>query len=654
MADEKSSKKVLSNSSSRRVKNGEEVSNLSLKGKIDNKEESSMKKSSSRRSTSKSKKVADDLTEKKKTNKERVKSTEEDKTIDNKDIIIGNVDSIKKKSSTKSAKIKSSSIKNKVNDAAGDDIKDESEKVKVSSKNSIVDKDTNKNKKKSTRASSSIVENVVSEDIMPKLKEDKDTTVNKKSTVKSVKDKKKSGSDSKGKGAVKTRRKSNTTKTSSVVIDLVEEGLDKTGALSKINEGTYVSKLINDNKIISITKVRDKKEKNKSLDFDGKFRLDILDILIIIVITAIISCVFTGLVINYQYKKVTNLYDESVLKDENVNEFLSLYSEILNNYYEEVDSKAMIRAAMNGMISFLEDTYSIYMSEEDSSDLTGMLDSSYDGIGIVIEGNIIRAVYKNSPAANAGLGIDDEIIKINDTLITMENYINISDYLKKDENNTIVVKRDGEELTFEVEMSKVNIPTVSPTMIQSKGKNIGFIKVSSFSNLTNEEFAESLVELENQGMESLIIDLRSNSGGYLKAAHDISSIFIEKDKIIYSLEQKDKVTEYKDETKDKREYKIVVIVNNSTASAAEIMASALHDSYGATIVGKTTYGKGKVQTLKQYDDALVKYTSAKWLRPNGECIDGVGITPDYEVDIEYSNSQIYDKQLDKAIELLSK
>ena len=126
-----------------------------------------------------------------------------------------------------------------------------------------------------------------------------------------------------------------------------------------------------------------------------------------------------------------------------------------------------------------------------------------------------------------------------------------------------------------------------------------------------------------------------------------------KGSVIYSLKNKDEKKVYKDKTKDSRKYKIVVLVNANTASASEILAGALHDSYGAQIVGKTTYGKGKVQTVKQYDDSIVKYTSAEWLRPNGECVDEIGIKPDYDVDLEYGQNVIYDLQLDKAIELLS-
>lgn len=178
--------------------------------------------------------------------------------------------------------------------------------------------------------------------------------------------------------------------------------------------------------------------------------------------------------------------------------------------------------------------------------------------------------------------------------------------------------------------------------------------MNAFSLKSFEDFQESLMDLETKGMDSLIIDLRNNTGGYLNAATNIANLFLEKGEIIYSLENKNKITAFKDETNDKREYKIAILVNSSTASAAEILTAALHDSYGAIVVGKTTYGKGKVQTMKYYEDSIVKYTSAKWLRPNGECIDEVGIIPDYDINIKVSNGETFDTQLDKAIELLSK
>ncbi len=388
---------------------------------------------------------------------------------------------------------------------------------------------------------------------------------------------------------------------------------------------------------------------------DGKFRVDILDILIIVVVTSIISCVLTGFILNYQYKH--SALNKQLNTDENISEFLNTYSEIANNYYEEVDKKGMIDAAIAGMLDYLEDNYSIYLDKDETDALSGVLDSTYEGIGITSVDNIVARVFDDSPAAEAGLKVNDEIVKVNGTAINKDNFELISDLIANNKNDTneIVVKRNNKELTFNVERSKVTIPVTSTELIKMNGKNIGYLSLSAFSEKSFEEFQDCLLKLEQEKkIDSLIIDLRNNSGGYLNSANDIASLFIEEGKVIYSLESKGEVTTHKDETKDKRTYPIVILVNSGTASAAEILTSALKDSYNATIVGNTTYGKGKVQTTLRFDDRIMKYTSAKWLRPNGDCIDEIGINPDYQIDIEYKNNTIYDKQLDKAIEVLSK
>ena len=183
--------------------------------------------------------------------------------------------------------------------------------------------------------------------------------------------------------------------------------------------------------------------------------------------------------------------------------------------------------------------------------------------------------------------------------------------------------------------------------------NIGYISLSTFSRLSFEEFQEELMKLENESnIESLIIDLRNNSGGYVASAFNIASLFLEKGKTVYSLQSQDDLKVFKDETEASRKYKVVILVNGQTASAAELLTAALHDSYGATVVGEKTFGKGKVQNVKSYNNKIIKYTSAKWLRPNGECIDEVGIEPDIKVSVEYKNGVVYDKQYDKALELL--
>lgn len=158
-------------------------------------------------------------------------------------------------------------------------------------------------------------------------------------------------------------------------------------------------------------------------------------------------------------------------------------------------------------------------------------------------------------------------------------------------------------------------------------------------------------------MDSLVIDLRNNTGGYLAQASEIANFFLEEGKIIYSLAEKDTTEEFRDDTSEKRDYPVAIIMNEGTASASEILAAALKDSYhrNVTLVGETSYGKGKVQQTRSLEDgSMVKYTTARWLRPNGDCIDGVGIRPDVEVELllPSEGEEVVDTQLKEALRIL--
>ena len=402
-------------------------------------------------------------------------------------------------------------------------------------------------------------------------------------------------------------------------------------------------------------KKKSKRDKRKRM-VNGKFQMDILDLLIIIVITVTISCVFTGFVLNFQYRKNVAFLSNENVSSEYISEFIDVYTEVVDNFYEEVDQKGMMEAALEGMMNYLKDNYSIYLDEEKTDELSFTLDGSYQGIGIQAYGNIVVHIYENSPAEKAGLKIYDEIVKVNGQEITINTGDKITEYLKNDKDNEIIVKREDKELKFNINTSKVYIKSTEENVIQSKGKRIGYIALSSFSANSAEDFQNSLLELNKEKekeIDSLIVDLRGNTGGYLNSASKIANIFLKKKQVIYSLESKDGVTTFKDETKQSLDYEVVVLVNQGSASASEVLAGALKDSYGATIVGMKTFGKGTVQTTKKYGGTMIKYTSAKWLRPNGECVDKVGIVPDYEVEVEIKDNVKYDKQLDKAIELLS-
>ena len=383
--------------------------------------------------------------------------------------------------------------------------------------------------------------------------------------------------------------------------------------------------------------------------FSKSFKFDFIDILIIIVVISLVSSLATGFIIKLQTDK--NVKFNSVIKDSELDKFISVYNEIVDKYYEEVDEDELVNAGIDGMLNHLEDKYSIYIENKDSS-FSNDLDSTYEGIGIATIENVVYDVYEGSSAYREGIKKGDIIVSVNGYSINNKNYKELNKKLKEnDGTNEIGILRGDEELAFKVTIETIVVPTVSSKVYEVKGKKIGYIDIDSFSKNTFEEFQEERVELEKAKIEGLIIDLRNNSGGYINSASNIANVFLKKDKKIYSLVYKDKSEDVVDKTDEALDYKVVVLVNNSTASSAEILTGALKDSYGALVVGNQTYGKGTVQTVKYYDDTAIKYTSAIWKRPNGESVDEVGIKPDYEVDNVIKNNILEDKQFDRALQL---
>jgi len=437
------------------------------------------------------------------------------------------------------------------------------------------------------------------------------------------------------KGTTQKKNKSNNTK--------VEEKKKN----SKKIEGT---KKVDSNKKKNNKKVSNiKKKKNKKV-FIKKYKIDILDVLLIIVFTVIASSFVTGYIFNYQYKRNRTL-NETLLYSESFSKLAQVFDEVKKNYYEKIDEEELSRAALDGMLGYLGDKYSIYLTDNDSEELSTSLDGEYKGIGVVCSLETVIFVYDGSPASNAGIQVGDKIVSINGESITKDNAQTIGELIKKDKNNSIEVSRDGSNMTFDIKVDTVVVPSVSGDVLSKDNNNVGYVKISSFSSNTYSQFVDELKKIEDKEVNSLIIDLRNNTGGYLSAAYDIANVFLKSGDVVYSLESQDEIKVYKDTTKDSKNVNVIILINGGTASASEVLASALKDSYGAIIVGEQSYGKGKVQTLLTYGNSLVKYTSAKWLRPNGECVDEIGIKPDYEVSNTVKGNTIYDNQLELALKI---
>lgn len=381
---------------------------------------------------------------------------------------------------------------------------------------------------------------------------------------------------------------------------------------------------------------------------------NLISVIIIICITSVVSAITAGIIVTNNY----NLSYSDLSNDKELSDFIKAYSNIVNNYYENVDKEKMLDSALNAMLNYLGDNYTTYLTDEQRKALEESLRGTYQGIGVEInKDRVITKVTKNGPAEAAGLQAGDKFMSIDGTKLndTDGNAVGLLIRGTNKKAVDIIVDRNGEELTFNVKIGTIEEPAIAYGMQEN---NIGYIQISKFSRPLTSQMENALKELEANGMEKLIIDLRNNTGGYLDSAETTASLFLKKGKLIYSLEDKKSKEDYYDQTETSMDYPIVVLINNNSASSAEILAAALKDSYGAVLVGQTSYGKGKVQqTYDMEDGSMAKFTSARWLRPTGDCIDKKGIKPDFEMaqttqTNENGEEIIIDTQLIKALEVI--
>lgn len=397
--------------------------------------------------------------------------------------------------------------------------------------------------------------------------------------------------------------------------------------------------------------VNDNKTKEKEL-YTSK---EVIIVMIFSIGIGILMC-FGGISI------ITGKNYLAVTKD--LKKVVDTYYAIVDNYYGELDKDKLIDGAVEGMISSVGDTFTSYSDTDSTSSFDETINGSYEGIGCTVatleDGTIsVIDMFEDSPSYKAGLKVGDIILKVDGESYEGKNSNDISNYIKNSGKSKIVltVKRDNEEKDISINLSKVEIPHVSGKVIEQDSKKIGYIKISLFASNSYKQFKNKLDELEKSNIDDLIIDVRDNSGGYLSSVTDICNLFLDKGKVIYQLEDSKGKVKKKDTTKEKRKYDIVVLINGGSASASEILASAIKESYGGDIVGTNSYGKGTVQqTKKLLDGSMIKYTTQKWLTPDGNSINEVGVTPTKVVELneEYFNNPTTenDNQLQEAIKLI--
>ena len=335
------------------------------------------------------------------------------------------------------------------------------------------------------------------------------------------------------------------------------------------------------------------------------------------------------------------------------------YQALVSNYDGEIDKQKIIEGASKGLVEAAGDKYTEYMTSKEAEEFNKSLSGDV-GIGVGIElakdGDIVKVVrvLPKNPAASAGILAGDVISKVNDEDVLKKSTSEVSKKIRGDSGTTvkITVIRGEEKKDFSVTRAKIENPSVE----LSKNNGIATLSIYRFDSETGALAKKYAEEIKNEGISKVILDLRGNGGGYVQAAKTVASLWLEKNALIVSEKTSSKTVEEIRATGENplKGIKTVILLDNSSASASEIVAGALKEHKAAQIVGEKSYGKGSVQTtIDMPDGALLKVTIAKWFTPSGKNISNNGISPDIEIKNPEGQSYLLnDIQKNKAIEVL--
>ena len=381
-----------------------------------------------------------------------------------------------------------------------------------------------------------------------------------------------------------------------------------------------------------------------------------------------ILCVVIGVAVRIsqmkEYESQNSQGSSLTTQDKEVQLKLGLLESYIREYYlEDIDEEDLKDYLYYGLVAGLGDPYAAYYNEEETQSMLDSSSGSYCGIGAMFSQNMITGVvtvsrvYEGFPSYEAGILPEDILIKVEGEDITGQDLTHIVTQIKGEEGTevTVTMLRGEEEIDFTMVRRVIEVPTVEHEMLAD---GVGYIMVSEFDGVTDEQFHEALMDLQAQGIESLVIDLRNNGGGSVESVSNIADELLPEGPIVF--------TEYKGEERTERssdascvEIPMAVLMNGNSASASEILAGALQDYEAAKIVGTQSYGKGIVQSVIDLQDGTaLKLTTAKYYTPDGNNIHEIGITPDVEIDLPEELKTMVeipfeeDVQLQKAIEVL--
>ena len=341
---------------------------------------------------------------------------------------------------------------------------------------------------------------------------------------------------------------------------------------------------------------------------------------------------------------------------------LQLLDHIIDNYFlyeEDLNEENLIEGLYDGYIAALGDPYADYYTEEETKELFESVTGEFYGVGAVLSQDIstgmvtITQVYEDSPAEKAGLREGDIITQVDDQMITDQSLDEIVTWIKGEQGTevTLHILRENEEMEVTAVRDIVKAVTVASEM---KEDNIGYIYIQEFDDVTTEQFQQALDELEAQGMKGLVIDIRNNPGGNLDTVVEMLQMMLPEGDIVSIRDRNGEQEKFTCDGENEFDKPLAVLVNQYSASAAEIFSGAIQDYEIGSIVGVTTYGKGIVQDIIDLGDGTsMKLTTAEYFLPSGRSINEKGVTPDVEVEYEYDEADPeYDNQLEKALEVI--
>lgn len=359
-----------------------------------------------------------------------------------------------------------------------------------------------------------------------------------------------------------------------------------------------------------------------------------------VVLIAILALAFggvVGVVLAYTAKPLSIITNTDSPSD--IQEVEKIYDNLLSKYYGEIDKQTLSDAAIKGMIEALNDPYSTYIDAENTDDFDEQIYGYYVGIGTEITLNDenqfeVTNIFENTPATDANIELHDIVVKVNNEDVSGKTVSDIGKLIQGEIGTdvTLTLRRGEEEFDVTITRDRIDLISVTSQIFEKDDKRIGYIKVTNFASNTFNQFQTALNELEENDIESLIIDVRDNLGGQLEVATQIASLFLTKDKVVYQLNTNGIIQPIYSTGPGSFQKPITVLINGATASASEVLAIALQESADATVIGTTSYGKGTIQeSYKLSTGASIKFTVQEWLSPNGNTVNEVGVKPDIEV-----------------------